>query len=68
MEHRYNEAIHGFGTGFNMASSFETVSEDDTLATNEAFVPTNSRERRNLVRQGLLVGRRVFFTVFVTKT
>ena len=67
MEHRYNEAIHGFGTGFNMASSFATMSEDDTLATNEAVVPTNSRKQRNLTRQCLLVGRRVFFHCFWDK-
>ena len=50
-----------------MASSFASVSEDDTLATNEAVVPTNSRKRRNLARQGLLVGRRVFFHCFCDK-
>lgn len=34
---------------------------------NEAVVPTNSRKRRNLARQGLLVGRRVFFHCFCDK-
>ena len=67
MEHRYNEDIHGFGTAFNMASSFATVSEDDILATNEAVVPKNKRKRRNLACRCLLVGRSVFPHFFCDK-
>ena len=67
MEHRYNEDIHGFGAGFNMASSFATVSEDDILATNEAVVPKNTRKGRNLACRCLLVGKRVFSHCFYDK-